>query len=150
MELTVEQMLVTRNTLMFTGDREPDGRPVKRSYNGEELSAYNWFVKNTKTPIEDYDKLYKEKLEKIVEDKKSKQEKKDVPETTQGLIDHQIRSAAMQELDDDEELITKFRKDKHNIELSDKTVSLLKKVYSVAIFNESHEVNGDLYELYTK
>jgi len=96
MKMTVQEIVLARRMMRESGDMTPDGKPVLREFTGKELSAFNWFVKNTKDVLDKYDEFLK-----TVKDKHEDKYKKEKDEETQAIANLRKVLADMDKKDKD-------------------------------------------------
>lgn len=129
--LTLRQIRYIQQTLFYSENFSPDGKRLPRVFSGEELSAYRWFLNNT----EELFKKYQDKINKKIEELTKKYKK-----------DENRKIKIEQELNEDEEL-NWMNEEEHDVELSEKTISLIKKIYKEAKFSADEWKNAEVYDM---
>lgn len=173
MKLTIQDIFLVREVLRTTGEFQPDGRPVAKTYSGLDLSAIRWFEKNTKEVTEAYNKfldekrveMKKEKAEEIKEEAEvmknlrnqlkafKKEETEDAKEVA-GLLSNTLSTFTRMtvakkidgELGKQEDVLKKFREDEHEIEMSDKTKAVIQRELGDAKFTADESFAADTLE----
>ena len=175
MQMSIAQIVITRRALSETGEFHPDGKPVAKTYAGKELSAYMWFNKNTEEIMEGYQKVLTESQEKVekkykkeLEDEKKamnnfktilqqiamdakgderKERDKNILEKAMEMMGKaSIRFKVDMELNQDKELLKSFKEDKHDVEIKDNTMELIKERFDNYQFSTNDVEVAELIE----
>jgi uncharacterized protein YukE len=150
-EFTIQELSLLQHCLFYTGEKEmKDGQEVlsARRLNGEESSQRRHFIKAIKQILEDYDKETGAKVDehnKLVKEVRAEVEKVhpqkegEVAEEHQKVVDDMVANDERLKTSGEQlrEDIAELNKKSYEIELTEKTLEVLK-----TYFNEYGQDNG--------
>ena len=137
MKLNYNQISTIKHILGTTGEMETNAEgkevPSPRRLNGEESSQRRHFNKNVEGIVKDINDKIKglsdahSEIVKEVRDKITKKTKKADPADTEVIKDDKVQESFTKTNSEIQELID----EKHEIELTEKTVALIKKIFKL-------------------
>jgi len=168
MKLSIIEMTSLKRVLAQTGETNPDNTPVMRRFSGTDMSAYNWFVKNSEGFVTAYDEKLKAARKAIEEKYKKDLEKekttlaaitKMVNKSKEGdpskallalvkqfIVANSVRGEMDKDLNEDEVLLKAVKEEKHEVEVKDKTLELIKKSLEDYSFTAGDTVLADVID----
>lgn len=121
MRLTVAEIRTIQHILTFEPDLTADGRPIPRRYSPVDQSAVRWFFKNTEKVLQEFGETVESKRKEIAGN---------------GTPDSEIESI----LNKDQSLFELLTKTEHEIEVQERTSSVIAGVIKQSTFTADDSI----------